>query len=262
MFRSVLSCILVVILPASAAAQDRIPSHCIALAQGRHVQQARFVAPVAENEVRIRYLDHASFAIRSAAGRVLVIDFTGFLGETDLVPDVVTMNNSHRSHWTANPDPRIPHVLEGWGQHHDLDLGDVRVRNVLTDARGFGQVRRGGNSIFVFEMAGLCIGHLGHLHHIPDDAQFAALGRLDVLMVPVDGGMTLDLPSIMMVVRRLKSSVVLPMHWFSAASLEQFLTGMQAEFDIVRLEESQIDLSLSRLPRQPTIMVLDPQWLP
>ncbi|MFV0492998.1 MAG: MBL fold metallo-hydrolase [Pseudorhodobacter sp.] len=249
-------------LPGIAAAQDRIPSHCIALAENGYLQKARFETPVAEDEVRIRYLNHASFAMRTASDRVLVTDFTGFLGDTGLVPDVVTMNNSHRTHWTANPDTRIPHILEGWGQRHDLDLGDVRVRNVLTDARGFEQTRREGNSIFIFEMAGLCVGHLGHLHHIPDEAQYAELGRVDVLMVPVDGGYTLDLPSMMEVVRRLKSSVVLPMHWFSGASLERFLAGMEAEFDIVRLEDSQIDLSLSRLPGRPTIMVLNPEWLP
>jgi hypothetical protein len=64
------------------------------------------------------------------------------------------------------------------------------------------------------------------------------------------------------VVRRLKSSVVLPMHWFSGASLEVFLAEMGSEFDVVRPEISQIDLSLSRLPAKPTIIVLEPDLLP
>ncbi len=64
------------------------------------------------------------------------------------------------------------------------------VRNVSTDIRSqFGGTEDRGNSIFVFEVAGLCIGHLGHLHHEPNDAQYAALGRLDVVMAPVDGAM-------------------------------------------------------------------------
>lgn len=270
MIRLVLAPLIFVVLPATPmVAQDRVASHCIAVAQSGPdpVHRVRFDAPVAEGEVRIRYLDHASFALRTPAGRVLVTDYTGFLGATDLVPDVVTMNNAHGTHWTSRPDPRIPHVLQGWaGQEgradHALDLGEVLVRNVPTDVRQGNAVRKNGNSIFVFEMAGLCIGHLGHLHHIPDEDQFAAIGRLDVLMVPVDGGYTLDLPSMMQVVRRLRSSVVLPMHWFSGASLERFLTVMSAEFDVVRPEDSQIDLSLSRLPRRPTIMVLNPEWLP
>ena len=77
-----------------------------------------------------------------------------------------------------------------------------------------------GNSIFVFEMAGLCIGHLGHLHHEPDTAQYAALGRLDVVMVPVDGGYTLNLATMIRVVKRLRSSVVIPACTVLAATTE------------------------------------------
>lgn len=267
MIRSALFALLM--LPLPALAQDRIPSHCIALADAgtERIHRARFEAPVAEGEVRIRYLDHASFALRAPSGRVIVTDYTGYIGPVDIVPEVVTMNNAHRTHWTDRPDPRIPHVLKGWDDLggepvHELDLGEILVRNVATDVRSYGSVRRHGNSIFIFEVAGLCIGHLGHLHHIPDDEQFAAIGRVDVLMVPVDGGYTLDLASMIEVVRRLRSSVVLPMHWFSGASLNRFVADMEAEFDVVRLEDSQIDLSLSRLPGRPTIMVLDPEWLP
>jgi L-ascorbate metabolism protein UlaG (beta-lactamase superfamily) len=261
MLRFVLSFLM---MAAPATAQDRVPSHCIALADaGTPVHKASFTAPVAEGEVRIRYLTHASFALRTPMGKVLVTDYTGFIGADDTVPDVVTMNNAHGTHWTSNPDPRIPHVLQGWDNaDHHLDLGEVLVRNVPTDVMNRGFVRPGGNSIFIFEVAGLCIGHLGHLHHIPDAAQFAAIGRLDVLMVPVDGGYTLDLPSMMSVVRRLRSSVVVPMHWFSGASLEVFLAEMSTEFDVVRPEISQIDLSLARLPGKPTIIVLEPDYLP
>lgn len=251
-----------------AMAQDRIPSHCIALAQdiGR-VIPATFTAPVEADHIRIRYLDHSSFALRTPGGLTVVTDYHGFIGPTDFAPDVVTMNNAHRTHWTDRPDPRIPHVLQGWDDlggpaDHRLDLGEMLIRNVPTDVRRFGAVRPAGNSIFIFEAAGLCIGHLGHLHHIPDDHQYAAIGRLDVVMVPVDGGYTMDVSAMADVVRRLRSSIVLPMHWFSGASLDMFLSDMGTEFEIVRAGLSEIDLSLQKLPSRPTIMVLEPEWLP
>lgn len=97
------------------------------------------------------------------------------------------------------------------------------VRNVSTDIRSvYGGVEERGNSIFVFEVEGLCIGHLGHLHHVPSDEQFAALGRLDVVMAAVDGGTTMPLPEMIAVLKRLKSSVIIPMHWFSQFSLDRF----------------------------------------
>ena len=110
-------------------------------------------------------------------------------------------------------------------------------------------------------MAGLCIGHLGHLHHEPTEAQYAALGRIDVLMAPVDGGYTLPLPVMMQVIRRLKSSIVIPMHWFSGHALDAFLTGMSDEFQVVELESANLSVSLDRLPSRPTIMVLNPSYI-
>ncbi|MBD3763521.1 MAG: MBL fold metallo-hydrolase [Rhodobacterales bacterium] len=249
-----------------AAAQDRIPSHCIALAQGPEViHKARFGAPLDPDRVRISYVDHATFVIETSGGLVAATDYTGWLGPADPLPDVVTMNNAHHTHWTAVPDPRIPHVQRGWDQgqgpaDHRLDLGEMLLRNAPTDVRAaWGEgARTNGNSIFVFEVAGLCIGHLGHLHHEPTPEQYAAIGRLDVVMVPVGGGDTMSTEAMSRVVSRLRSSVVLPMHWFSGASLDEFLDEMAGAFQIVRLEDSALELDLASLPGRPTIMVLEP----
>jgi L-ascorbate metabolism protein UlaG (beta-lactamase superfamily) len=261
--------LLIALFATPGFAQDRIPSHCIALAAAEPQ-----VVPVAledgleQDSVLIRYIDHASFAIVTPDGTVAVTDYTGYIGTQDLVPDVVTMNNAHSTHWTAAPDARIPHVLKGWGDtgspaDHRLDLGSVLIRNVTTDTRGpFGEgARADGNSIFIFEAGGLCIGHLGHLHQIPSPEQYAAIGRLDVVMVPVDGGYTLRLEDMAGVVRRFRSSVVIPMHWFSQGSLQAFLAEMSAEFTIVETGGAQIALSLDDLPSQPTIMVLEPAYI-
>jgi L-ascorbate metabolism protein UlaG (beta-lactamase superfamily) len=257
------------VLASPALAQDRIPSHCIALASAEpQVFPAALEDGLEPDSVLIRYLDHAGFAIVTPDGTIAVTDYTGYLGTRDIVPDVVTMNNAHSTHWTANPDPRIPHVLKGWGEgaapaEHRLELGSMLVRNVTTDIRGpFGEgARANGNSIFIFEAAGLCIGHLGHLHQIPTDAQYAAIGRLDVVMVPVDGGYTMRLQDMAGVVRRLRSSVVIPMHWFSEDSLQAFLSEMSTEFTVVETGGAQIAMSLKDLPSTPTILVLEPAYL-
>ncbi|MCU0905711.1 MAG: MBL fold metallo-hydrolase, partial [Tabrizicola sp.] len=132
-----------------ALAQDRIPSHCIAVAAAEpSVVPAALTDGLEPDSVLIRYLDHASFAVVTADGTVAVTDYTGYLGTQDVVPDVVTMNNAHHTHWTANPDPRIPNVLKGWPEgtvppEHRLDLGSMLVRNVTTDTRGpFGEGAR------------------------------------------------------------------------------------------------------------------------
>ena len=261
------------LIATSAAAQDRRPSHCIAVAEAdpamTYVQLASFRDPVEAFDVRITYIDHSMFLIQSEDGTDAMTDFTGFYGNVDFLPDVVTMNNAHSTHWTQFPDPAIPHVLEGWAstegpKEHYLDLGGMLVRNIHTDIRDFSgtRVRRNGNSIFVFEVAGLCIGHLGHLHHEPDDNQYAAIGRLDVVMVAVDGGLTLDHASVVQIMERLRSSVVIPMHWFGRGTLDRFLLAMgDSGFAVDRVNAPSLTLSLRDLPDRPTVMVLEPAFL-
>lgn len=272
MIRSMILALFVAALATSAAAQqDRRPSHCIALAQTtpgiQYLHKASFRAPLPDFTVRLNYVAHASFLIQTPGGLSAVTDYTGFLGATGLVPDVATMNRAHSSHWTETPDPRIPNLLPGWNPEggpagHYVDLGDMLVRSVSTDIRSdWSNLSEDGNSIFVFETEGLCIGHLGHLHHEPTPEQYAAIGRLDVVMAPVDGGMTLPLPAMIRVLKRLRSSVVIPMHWFGRPNLEIFLTGMADEFVIQRTGETSMEVSLRSLPDRPTVYVLEPEYL-
>ena len=263
-------CGLLMMLPGMALGEGRIPADCIALAQN-----AAQVIPVVwggtlpDDVVRIRYLQHASFAIVTAGGLLAVTDYTGVIGNPGVVPDVVTMNNAHSTHYTDHPDPRIPLVLRGWGPlgHPaaiDIDLGAMRVRNVTTDLRGpFGEgARQDGNSIFIFEVAGLCIGHLSHLHQIPNAQQYAAIGRLDVVMVPVDGAYTMDQAEMADVVRHLHARIVLPMHWFTAEGLAGFLAEMRGDFAIVVPGGADIEVSRALLPVKPTVVVLEPALIP
>ncbi len=262
----------VLCLPVAALAQDRRPSHCIAIADAapgiEYFQKASWTEPVPQYQARISYIDHSMFLIQTMGGLNAVTDYSGYIGTADLVPDVATMNHAHSSHWTAMPDDRIPNLLKGWGDgrvpaDHNLDLDEMLVRNVPTDIRNGwdSRVEKYGNSIFVFEVEGLCIGHLGHLHHEPDDAQFAALGRLDVVMAAVDGGMTVDLPTMIRTLKRLKSSVVIPMHWFGAANLRTFLDGMADEFEIEDTGANSLLVGLATLPDRPTVKVLRPKYL-
>lgn len=264
--------VLVLILFATSLnAQQRRPSHCIAVADAapglEFVHRASWSEAVPDFSVRISYIDHSMFLIQTPGGLSVATDYTGYTGPAPFLPTAVTMNHAHSSHWTAFVDPAIPHVLPGWGEFgqgidHYLDLGEMLIRNVSTDIRSsFGGVEDSGNSIFVFEVEGLCIGHLGHLHHEPNDEQYAALGRLDVVMAAVDGGLTVPIPVMTRILKRLKSSIVIPMHWFGRSTLEQFLVGMSDEFDIVRTEATSLEVSLRTLPSRPTIMVLEPQFL-
>src|SRR5690606_6823676 len=157
---------------------------------------------------------------------------------------------------------RIEHVLRGWNPEggpavHDFTFRDVRVRNVPTNIRTWdGGTMPYGNSIFVFEIAGLCIAHLGHLHHTLTTQQLAQIGQMDVVLVPVDGSFTLDLDGMLEVLRALKAPLVIPMHYFSSFTLNRFLSRIEDSFEVVRSEVPTTVISRATFPRSPQVLVL------
>ncbi|MFT5363226.1 MAG: hypothetical protein ACI9VX_000846 [Dinoroseobacter sp.] len=72
-------------------------------------------APLANSTARLNYVTDATFLIEAPDGTTMATDYTGFPGNTDHIPTFVTMSNAHGTHFTSSPDPRIPHVLRGWG---------------------------------------------------------------------------------------------------------------------------------------------------
>jgi L-ascorbate metabolism protein UlaG (beta-lactamase superfamily) len=180
-----------------------------------------------------------------------------------LLPDVITMNHAHTSHFTDRPDPGIRHVLRGWGPtpdqpaRHDITVKDVRVRNVPTNIRDWrGGTERHGNSIFIFEMANMCIAHLGHLHHTLNQQQLNEIGRVDVVFVPVDGSYTLDLEGMMEVLTALKAPLMIPMHFFSTFTLHRFLDRVRQNWTVELSEIPSLVVSKTSLPATPKVTVL------
>jgi L-ascorbate metabolism protein UlaG (beta-lactamase superfamily) len=219
------------------------------------------VAALRENEVRLTFIAHATFLIESPHGVRIATDYNDAVG-LPIMPDIVTMNHAHPTHYTDHPEPGIKVVLRGWNDDgspalHDLVYRDVRVRNVPTNIRdGAGGTERYGNSVFVFELASLCIVHLGHLHHTLTPEQLAAIGPVDVVMAPVDGTYTLDLAGMIEVLRSLKATLIVPMHFFSAVGLERFLALARPHWPIEINPTPSVVVSRATLPPRATVLVL------
>jgi len=255
-------------MPAHAQDSARPISQCQAIAQSLpEVTFASFkpfsvlsVQGAASDEVKITFVGHSTFLIETPGGVSIATDYSGWYAPPE-TPDVVTMNKAHSSHYTLTPDPAIKHVLHGWGDDgepadHDVVIADTYIRNVTTDIRsGGGMMEPDGNSIFIFEVAGLCIGHLGYLHHELDDSDYAEIGRLDVLMVPVDGGLTMGAESMSRVVTRLRSALILPMHR-RGPPVTNFLQMFGDGFDKSFATEASVTVSMRSLPRKPLIYIL------
>lgn len=248
---------------ASAPGQPGAPTILAAL----HASRSRAGFEMAQaasadgGTVSLTFIGHATFLIASPGGVSIVTDYNDYV-RPELVPDVATMNRAHDTHFTLSPDPAIPHVLRGWNPdggpaRHELTLGDVWIRNVPTNIRAGAGTDYDGNSMFVFEVAGLCIAHLGHLHHLLTPAHLEALGRIDVVLAPVDGSYTLDIEGMVETLKAINPPLVIPMHYFSQWGLERFLQRLGRDREVEYAGAPSVRLSRETLPRSPKVLVLE-----
>jgi L-ascorbate metabolism protein UlaG (beta-lactamase superfamily) len=273
MARALVFGLIAALSPLAAAAQGAAPpakpemnESCpglVAQDRARIVPAAFRLAALKDGEVRINYIGHSTFLIESPKLVRIATDYNDYV-KPPVLPDIATMNHAHSTHYTDRPEPGIKHVLRGWredGKPTDWDLQyqDVRVRSVATNIRdyyGGGGTRRHGNSIFIYEVGNLCIAHLGHLHHTLNQQQLNEIGRVDVVLVPVDGGATLDLDGMVEVLVALKAPLMIPMHYFSTYTLARFMERISKDWDVERAEVPSVVISKHTLPAKPKLLVL------
>jgi L-ascorbate metabolism protein UlaG (beta-lactamase superfamily) len=245
------------LLPSLARAEK--PQPCPRLTSAAEPQ----ILPVtlAPNEIGLTFVGHATFLIETPGGVRIATDYNDYV-RPSVIPDIATMNKAHSSHYSNHPDPGIKLILRGWNPaggpiSYDEIFGDVRIRNVQTNIRDWsGGTEYDGNSIFVFESAGLCVAHLGHLHHELTPEHLARLGRIDVVLAPVDGSYTLDTPGMMNVLKSIEPRLIIPMHIFSDATLERFLSLARETYPVEFSPTAHIVLSRDTLPASPKVLVL------
>jgi L-ascorbate metabolism protein UlaG (beta-lactamase superfamily) len=248
-----------------APAKPEMAENCPGLVASdvpRVIPAALRLAALNSDQVRITYGGHSTFLIESPQLVRIATDYNDYV-RPPVLPDIITMNHAHDTHYTDRPDPAIKYVLRGWGKserepaRHDITVKDVRVRNVPTNIRNWGGgTERNGNSIFIFEIANMCIAHLGHLHHTLNQQQLNEIGRIDAVMAAVDGNLTLDLDGMVEVLHSLKAPLIIPMHIFSSFTLGRFLDRMRQDFEVEASQIPSVVISKTTLPAKPKVLVL------
>jgi L-ascorbate metabolism protein UlaG (beta-lactamase superfamily) len=144
----------------------------------------------------------------------------------------------------------------------DDKRGPIRVRNVATYHDTQNGLQRGKNSVFVVEVDGLTICHLGDLGHELTDAQVKAIGKVDVLMIPIGGIYTLNGEQAQAVVKQLKPRLyVLPMHYGvpgfdDLAGPDEFLDGVDAKSVKKATDTNELTFPIDAKADAPTIVLL------
>ncbi|MDP6788720.1 MAG: MBL fold metallo-hydrolase [Rhodospirillales bacterium] len=212
--------------------------------------------------VRLTYRGHSAFLIETPGGASAVTDYNGVHVPIN-PPDIVTMNNSHSTHYTDVVDPAIRFVLRGWDPaggiaEHDIEWLDLRVFNVPTNVFDGANGLTNGNSIFVFQAAGICLAHLGHLHHFLGPNQRQRLGRIDVLFVPIDGTSTMSHDEALNVIEQISPRLIVPMHFHFPGAAAAFTERVQGLYAVKSLDSPTLEVSRRTLPATTEVVFLRP----
>jgi L-ascorbate metabolism protein UlaG (beta-lactamase superfamily) len=213
---------------------------------------------------KLTWLGQSCFLLETAAGTRVVMDpFGKGLGlelPVGLRADLVTVSHEHPDHNNVALVGGKPKVIrgltadkKGWARV-DERFRDLAIRTVGVyhdDKRG---AERGLDTVFVFEVGGLRIAHLGDLGHALDDDQLAAIGMVDVLLVPVGGTYTIDARQATRVVDRLRPRLlVVPMHFktegMTVKDLEPLAPFLEGKANIRR--ESSRTITLTPVKARP-----------
>jgi L-ascorbate metabolism protein UlaG (beta-lactamase superfamily) len=181
----------------------------------------------APDGLEITWFGQSCFMMRTPGGTTVLMDPVaseiGYKPPT-VKADLVTISHEHPDHnnlkmvevvGSQAGGAEIVRGLTkaGWADV-DESVGDVHVTSVHVfhdDKQG---AKYGRNAIFVFDVAGRRVVHLGDLGHALDDAQIKALGKVDVLMIPIGGTYTIDAAGANALIAAVKPRyVIFPMHY-------------------------------------------------
>lgn len=162
----------------------------------------------------ITYHGHSEFYLECANGFCLLTDpyddHVGYPMGT-YQADAVTVTHGHGDHSFIQKATGVPAIIDSAGEWHPApEVKITAIPSVHDDANG---EKRGKNLIMKMEMEGLTLVHLGDQGAPLTREQIAALGKIDVLMIPVGGFYTIDAATARDTVKALSPRITIPMHY-------------------------------------------------
>ncbi len=208
--------------------------------------------------MEISWYGHSCFRLRDKDIVIVTDPYDKGLGLSAprLRADVVTVSHDHPDHNATQTVKGEPVVL--------TSPGEYEIKGIfITGASSNGGEKRPleqENTIFVFDLDGLTVCHLGDLDHVPVQEQIEALGDVHILLIPVGGVTTLNASQAAEVIRLLEPRIVVPMH-YSLPEMALKLDPVSKFFKEMGLREpapeSILKVTSSALPDETQVVLLD-----
>ncbi len=215
--------------------------------------------------MEITWYGHACFRLREKQVTIMTDPYDKSIGYTlpRVRADIVTVSHDMPGHNFVQGVKGEPRVLNGPGEY---EIAGVFVTGISTlhhrpkTDKGGQPVLPEHNTIFVYEFDKLTVCHLGDLGEVPSQAQVESMSKVDILLIPVGGGATLDAARAAEVISLLEPSIVIPMHYqtpythLALDPVDKFLKEMGLPVPPV---QDLLKISASELPEETQVVVLD-----
>lgn len=169
--------------------------------------------------------------------------------------DVVTVSHEAKGHNNIAAVTPRQHVIDGPGEY---EMGGVFITGIAT----FDESNSSRNVLYVLDFDGLTVAHLGDMQQVPTQKQIEALEQVNILLVPVGAGKSLNAAQAAEVVSMLEPNIVIPMHYqlpglkLELETVDRFLQEMGVT-DVK--EEASLKVTASGLPEETETVILLPR---
>ena len=206
----------------------------------------------------ITWLGLSCFRIRGSQAVIVTDPFPPGIGYNlgKLTADIVTISHAHPSHSYDKGINGEHRLIKGPGEY---EISGVLILGISTFHDSVKGQSRGKNTIYLMEIDGVNVLHLGDIGHVLGDEQVEEIGNVDVLLLPVGGVNTINAAMAAEIIRKLEPKLVVPMHYKTEKSsrdlepVENFLKEMgQAQVE----PRPKLSVSRSNLPLTTEVAIL------
>ncbi|MBE2224097.1 MAG: MBL fold metallo-hydrolase [Anaerolineae bacterium] len=172
-----------------------------------------------------------------------------------LKAEVVTVSHNAKGHSSSQVITGVEHTLNGPGEY---EIGNVFITGITTPA----DAQTTKNVIFMYDFDGITVAHLGDMQKVPSQTQIEALEEVDVLLLPVGGGNSLNAAQASELVSMLEPNIVIPMHYHIPGitvqldGVDRFLKEMGVTEPV---EEQSLKITGNTFKEETEIILLAPK---
>lgn len=208
-----------------------------------------------------RWLGHNCFRIKAREATILTdpVDRVTGYAMPKQTADIVTISHEHQGHVNLNGVKPEYQVVRGPGEY---ELHDVFITGIRTYHDAEKGAKHGYNTIYLVEMEGIVICHLGDLGHPLSEEQTEAISDCDVLLVPAGGGDVIAPEQAAELIAQVEPKIVIPMRYATAngdkdlGQLEPFAKRLGVE---VSETLGKLTIRHSDLPETMRLIALTPE---